>query len=284
MDRKTLLILIATIFTTIAYIILSASIQTTEAIWILTRVFGLVAFLGFFLVVILGEIRLSHKVKGEFDLFKFHKPLAIFSTFIVLLHGISAVFDKYKWGVYLNFTDFLGFSFGDKWLIYLSLGTLAFYLFLIIGATSANKGMQILGFKKWKVVHYSSYIAFIIAYIHAVNLGTDLKTSVFAPVLHPVATTMFLLVIALFILRMLNSFDIFEDQLEINLTGVLVIVLVLGSVFIMTSTLESATRIDELSQKANVLQSEISYQESTISALSGEIININNTYWQVQNG
>jgi DMSO/TMAO reductase YedYZ heme-binding membrane subunit len=284
MEKKTLIIMIGAIFTTIAYIVLSAMIQTTEAIWILTRIFGLLSFLGFFLVVLLGELRLTHKVKGEFTLFKFHKPLAIFSVFLVLLHLISALFDKYKWGVYLNFSQYLGFSFGDKWLIYLSLGTLAFYLFLIIGASSANKSMQILGFKKWKLIHFLSYVAFATSYIHAVNLGTDLKTSVFASILHPVVVLMFILVTGLLLLRMLNSFGVFEDQLEINITGVLIIVLILGSVFVMTAALESQERLDELNTKAGVLGAELNYHENTFNSLTNEVTQLNNQLAAVKNG
>lgn len=275
MDKKLMWTIIGGALTTTLYIVFSSMIKTSEAIWILTRVFGLLSFLGFFLVVMLGEIRMNHKVKGEFALFRFHKPLAIFSTFLVLLHFISAIFDKYKWGIYLKFTDYLGFSFGDKWLIYLSLGTIAFYLFLLIGASSANKSMQILGFKKWKLVHYGSYLAFITAYIHAINLGTDLKTSVFASVLHPLATTMFLLVTALLLLRMINSFNIFEDQMEINLTGAFIIIVVLCSTFLITFTLESQEELNILRQKTSILESEISYQEIVYNNLTADINNMN---------
>ena len=233
----------------ILFILLSNAIKTTEYIWLQTRLFGLLSFFALFLTIVIGELRLLTKIKAKFILFKYHVPLAIFSTILVLLHFISAAFDKFKWGTNLVFTQFLGFSFSDKWLTLLSLGTLALYLMIIVGMTSANGIIQKIGYKKWKFIHYFSYVSFLFAYIHSINLGTDIKTSILSPVLKPVFVIMFFVVVALLITRILNSYKIFDDQSEINLATIFFLVLVIGTVFTIINYTNQTHEVQDLNNK-----------------------------------
>lgn len=218
----------------VLYIIFSSMISTTEWIWYLTRVFGLVSFFFLFVTIMLGELRLLSFVKGNFKLFKYHIPIAIFTVALVVLHFISAAFDKFKWGKTLAFSQFLGFSFSDKWLTFLSLGAIAFYLLILVSMTSMRPAMRSLGFKKWKLVHLFSYLSFIFAYIHSVNLGTDIKTSVLSVLLKPAVMFCFWIVIAILLVRILKSFDLFTDQAEVNLTTAFFVVLIVGGVFVIS--------------------------------------------------
>ncbi|PIN80082.1 hypothetical protein COV13_04130 [Candidatus Woesearchaeota archaeon CG10_big_fil_rev_8_21_14_0_10_32_9] len=241
----------------IAFIILSNSIKTTEYIWLQTRVFGLIAFFALFLTVVIGELRLLSKIKANFVLFKYHVPIAIFSTVIVLMHFISAVFDKFKWGKTLAFTQFLGFSFSDKWVVLLSLGTLAFYFMLIVGITSSKGMIQRIGYKKWKLIHYFSYVAFLFAYIHSINLGTDIKSVEVGFILKPIFIIMFIFVLALLITRILNAYKLFSDQIEINIAAVFFILLLLGSVFIIKAYVEGTEKLTELSNSVTATNTDI---------------------------
>jgi DMSO/TMAO reductase YedYZ heme-binding membrane subunit len=220
---------------------------------------------------IAGELRLLHKVKGDFVLFKFHKPIAIFSGFMILLHFISAALDKFKWGVSLRFVQFLGFSFSDKWLVFLSLGTLAFYLVLLVAFTSGSKGQQLIGFKRWKVVHLLSYASFAVAFIHSINLGTDLKTSALAPILHPIVLAMFFGVTALLIVRMLNSTPLFEDQKEVALAAIFFLLLILGSTFLVSNVVQKESRIAKLSNQVEILGAGVKAQEEIVNITGQEI-------------
>jgi len=241
----------------IAFIILSNSIKTTEYIWFQTRIFGLIAFFALFFTVVIGEMRLLSKIKANFILFKYHVPVAIFSIIIVLMHAISAIFDKFKWGKTLVFTQFLGFSFSDQWLVLLSLGTLAFYFMLIVGITSSKGMIQKIGYKKWKLIHYFSYMAFLFAYIHSINLGTDIKSVELGFILKPIFIIMFLFVLALLITRILNAYKLFSDQIEINLAAVFFILLLLGSVFIIRAYVDGTEKLAELSRSVTATNADI---------------------------
>jgi len=281
MNKK---LVISGIIVTIIFLAFSFSVQHSEAIWIQTRIFGLLSFLTLFLTVALGEIRLLHKVKGDFALFKYHKPIAIFAAYLILLHFISAAFDRFKWGVNLNFLQYLGFSFSDKWLILLSLGTISYYLVLIVSVTSANKSMRILGFKKWKIVHFLSYAAFVVAYIHSINLGTDLKSSVLASVLHPLVLGMFLSVTSLVIVRMLNATSLFEDQKEVALAAIFFLVVIIGAVFIVSMINDRQTKINDLSSQLSSSQLTIDTSQGLIDNSTAQIQLLSQELWRIKNG
>ncbi|HIH24458.1 TPA: hypothetical protein HA251_05470 [Candidatus Woesearchaeota archaeon] len=271
MQPKTWIMLIVGTLVTGAYLILSSLIRETETIWLLTRLFGIISFITLFIVVLLGEVRLLSKDKSKVTLFRYHKPLAIFATYLVFLHFISAVADDYKWGRGLQFTQYLGFSFGDQWLVLLSLGTLAFYLMLIIGMTSATKSIQLLGFKRWKIIHFLSYAVFVIAFIHSVNLGTDIKHSVLAPYLKPVILTMFALVTGLLLVRAVAWTSIFEDQWEVNLAAVLILFILVLSAMIAQRTIGMERTLKETSARAATASISINAQEERIALLQARI-------------
>jgi len=263
----------------IVYIFLSSLISTSPWIWYENRLFGLLSYIFLFMTVIIGELRVMQLDKSEFKLFEYHVPIGIFAIVLVSLHFISAIFDKYKWGTYLTFSQYLGFSFSDKWLTFLSLGTLAFYFMIIIGITSINKMIRLIGFKRWKIIHYLSYVSFLFAYLHSVNLGTDIKTSALSVILKPLFALMFWVVIALLIVRIMVSFKMFVDQREITLTTILMIIIVIGAVFI-TGFFYKLNADEEISLTSSELETDISYYETINDDLQqkNELINaeINN--------
>jgi methionine sulfoxide reductase heme-binding subunit len=268
MENSKKYVWIGSVVALVLYIIFSSAVRDTQLIWILTRVFGLISFAALFIAVTLGELRVLSKIKANFKLFRFHTPLAIFATFTVAAHLASAVLDNYKWGIGLTVTQYLGFSFSDKWLVFLSLGTIAFYLMLIVGLTSRTKFIQKIGYKQWKLVHYLSYIAFVIAYIHAMNLGTDVKYSVIAPYLSVVFILMFFFVISLLLTRIVNGFGAFSDQWEINLAAIFVIVLLVGGVFVGRHVIAKQDQIKVLEGQVAGLEGDIALQQQIMSDLS----------------
>ncbi len=259
-------------------------IKNSEAIWLANRLFGMTAYFSLFITVLLGELRLLSKVKGSFAVFRFHKPVAIFSTFLVLMHGLSAVVDKYKWGKTLSFVDYLGFNFSDKWMVFLSFGTLAFYFMLLTGVTSATKGIQILGFKRWKAVHYFSYISFIFGYVHAINLGTDIKTGMAAFLMFPLFKFTFLIVAALFLVRISKGFGIFADQWEINLACIFSVLLLLVSSSLIANAVERQQLLDAIDSKMSLAQLDIKAEENYNKQLVNETMAIRQQIGALENG
>jgi DMSO/TMAO reductase YedYZ heme-binding membrane subunit len=284
MELKTKLIIAGGIMSGIVYSIFASLISETENIWLATRLFGLLAYISLFIALTLGEIRMLSKIKGNFTLFRFHVPFSIFSIYLVVMHFISAISDKFKWGVGLKFTDFLGFNFSDKWLILLSLGTLAFYLMFIVGMTSATKSIQFLGFKRWKIIHYLSYLSFIIAYIHSINLGTDLRHSVLSPILFPFFVASFLFVISLLITRILNSFSLFSDQLEIILVAAFFILLIFGMAFLANRLYTAENKLEEINADMTASQAIVYSVQEENNQLKQEIKILTDEIEVIKNG
>jgi DMSO/TMAO reductase YedYZ heme-binding membrane subunit len=148
----------------------------------------------------IGELRLL----GFNKLFRLHCSIGILTFFIALLHGISAAYDKFKWGTALKLTDFLGFNFSTKWLLLMSIGTLAFYMIILVALTSSTQIIQKLGFKKWKILHYMSYAAIAAVFVHSMLLGTDIKTSSISWVALPAVVFLFVTATGLLAARLMK--------------------------------------------------------------------------------
>jgi DMSO/TMAO reductase YedYZ heme-binding membrane subunit len=181
----------------IIYIFFASALKTTPYAWIFTRIFGLISILLLFTVVLLGELRLI----GYHRFFKFHHFLGISTFYIILLHFISAIFEKFKWGKNLSIIDYLGTNFSDIWMIALSIGAIAFYLIILIGITSTYSVMRKIGYRKWKLTHFVSYIILLFAFFHSIILGTDFKHSGYSIIVFPVSTFIFTLLLSLLALR-----------------------------------------------------------------------------------
>ncbi len=271
MKKKTIGLIILGVIFSFIYVLLSYMIKDTESIWVQTRIFGILSYVFLFLSIVLGELRLLSKNKAKFKLFRFHIPIAIFSVYLVFLHFIAAAFDNYKWGKSLSFINYLGFSFSDKWLIFLSFGTLAFYLILLVAFLSSKKSIRMLGFKKWKLTHYFSYLSFIMVQIHSVNLGTDVKSSSIAFFIKPLFGFMFLIVISFLIARIIVSLIKFSDQKEINLVSLAIIILIFGGVLLIGKYYDNKESFTDMNQKILLLDEENKILEQQISVLETNI-------------
>lgn len=266
------------------FIVVSLSLKDTQTIWHMTRILGLMSFLFLFLTVLIGELRLIYLEKSDFSLFRFHKPAAIIALSLVMTHFITALFDNYKWGKSLAFIQYLGFSFSDKWLVALSLGTLAFYIMAIVAVTSAKKSIQFIKFKRWKILHYLSYASFIIAYIHSINLGTDLKDGSLAGFfLLPSFIAALLIVTSVLIIRILKGFGLFHRQITINLSAVSIFIVIISAVFISNGLSDKQSEKIEISKKILIEQKIIDYYSQeldniskTNDLLTGQIVRVKN--------
>ncbi|RMF05304.1 hypothetical protein D6764_05035 [Candidatus Woesearchaeota archaeon] len=268
MKGRTLFIAFLGIVVSLLYSIISWSVRETRIIWLQTRIMGIASFVVLFLVVILGELRVLSVNKGKFKIFRFHKPLGILAVFLVFTHFLAAVLDNYKWGAQISLSDYLGFSFSDKWLVFLSFGAWAFYFMLLVGFSSAKKSMQMLRFRRWKMVHYFSYVSLVFAYIHSVNLGTDIKHATFSPLLSVLFQTMFLLATALLLTRFVKSLKLLNDQQEVALAAIFFVLLLFGAVFGYLSFHNREDRAASLSLAVANYPNELSRIQSHIAVLA----------------
>jgi methionine sulfoxide reductase heme-binding subunit len=222
MKLRTIILAALGVLVGIFYMIFAYSLQGTTYVWALTRGFGLLAYASLIVVVLSGELWML----GIKRIRVLHCPAGALTAYFAFLHGLSALFDRFRYGPSIRIIDYLGFSFSDKWLVLLSLGTLSFYLIALVSITSSAGMIKRLGYQRWKLVHYFSYVALTIIFIHSILLGTDLKVTPIRNVFFPSSVFLFALVSFLIIVRVArNSLEGVRDKALI----LFVVVLAAGS-------------------------------------------------------
>jgi DMSO/TMAO reductase YedYZ heme-binding membrane subunit len=283
-DNRHTLILTLGILVLASFSALSIFIQNTEWIWFLTRAMGLLSYAFLLISVVLGELRLLTKGRSDFWPFRYHHMVSIFSLLLIVCHFIAAFADNFKWGKQLNFTQYLGFSFSDKWLAFMSLGVLAFYLLALVGLTSSTKGLKSLGFKRWKPIHSLTYAAYFIAYIHAVNLGTDIKASSLHTVLSPMILFSFIVVLSLLITRIIDGFGLLEDPTEVAMMTMFLILLFSAAASVASQVLHNMDAASELQQRLDTAKNVDETRVVLTEALYNESNAIRHAILEVRNG
>ncbi|MFH0862384.1 MAG: ferric reductase-like transmembrane domain-containing protein [Candidatus Altiarchaeota archaeon] len=247
MEAKALVLGVGGTAALFVFLLFSLFVRDTAIIWYETRAFGIGAYLLLFLAVGSGEWRILTKGKSQFPLFRFHKPVAVAAVVTTFAHFIAGVLDNYKWGPHLNITQYLGFSFSDKWLVFLSLGTLAFYLMAAVAATSGPRTIRFIGFPRWKLTHLLGYVAYYMGYAHAVNLGTDMKASSLSWMFSPLMVLSLCTISGLLMARALNgAFNILSDQAEVWMAAALFVLMFLVFILFASHALGIWERLDTL--------------------------------------
>ncbi len=156
--------------------------------WYFIRGAGFAALFLMFLLMIsgIGHITgLTYKYIEPIKAWAIHKAIAFGLVFAILVHVIFLLFDHYVsfslpqifvpfLNKYTNGTSLFGVNFG---MFVVAFGIISMYLVFLIVLTSL--GWIDTKKKLWKWVHYSSYIAAIMVFIHALGAGTDLKYGIF---------------------------------------------------------------------------------------------------------
>lgn len=284
MNTKTLTLLGFGIATAGLYILLASSLSETYYIWLLTRIFGLLSFLFLSITLILGELRMLTMLKANFSLFRFHIPSAIFSVYLIVLHGISGMSDNYQWGKGVSFVKYLGFTFTDKWLFALSLGTFAFYLLVVVSLTSMRRMIQFLGFKAWKRIHYLAYPAYILGFVHSIFLGTDVKTSFISPYVLAIFVIIFVFAVSLLLVRMITALFSFEDQLEIKLAAYFVFLLLMSALVNIGYYFHRSSVVAEMEKKVKSLEGGIKTAQARVSSAEKYVNSLKNELEVIAHG
>ena len=140
--------------------------------WEWIRLLGFLSYFYFTVSIIFGLIRKTPSIKANKNLyFQIHHISGWLGLFAVLLHMILLIIDKFE---PYRISEIL-IPFGADYKPNLSaLGTIAFYLFLIVFFTS-DFLIKKMGFSIWKKVHLLVLPAWIISLIHGIFIGTDSK-------------------------------------------------------------------------------------------------------------
>lgn len=143
--------------------------------WYIARATGLEAYLLLFAITVLGVGLYTQFIFYIFrseNALVFHKYLSVFTFVIVFAHIVALLMDEFmhfKW--YEALIPFLS-HFQN---LYVSLGIIALYIFIIIMGTSLF--LRDIYPRFWRKLHYLVYPLFILSFAHGVLVGTDTSFS-----------------------------------------------------------------------------------------------------------
>jgi hypothetical protein len=150
--------------------------QSTPWIWYLTRVSGITSYILLFLLLIVGIGITSgyiFNLWGPIIAWRIHRTIGITLVIFVATHLVTLALDNFaKFSLMELFIPF----YSQFKPLYLSLGIIGFYLFVIIILTSLI--MIVTKYKAWRFLHYFTFPTFLALFIHGLFIGTDSNTLV----------------------------------------------------------------------------------------------------------
>lgn len=145
----------------------------SKAYWYLARVGGLLSYLLLWLATLWGVFMSGQTFKGRFNasiLYAMHEFLSILALLFTVIHAAVLLGDNYIGFTALDLLIPFRSPYRPVWV---SLGILAFYLSSAIIASFYVRSM--IGRRAWRLLHYSTYLAFILALVHGIMSGTDVS-------------------------------------------------------------------------------------------------------------
>jgi predicted ferric reductase len=139
--------------------------------WYLCRASGLVAYLLLFACVTLG-LTMTGSVLDRwlqrFRVYDLHRFLSLITLGVTLFHVFIVLGD-----------DYIAFSIGELLVpfaspyepLYMALGAFGLYLTSVIVISFYLR--RLLSYPAWRLLHYATFGAFVLALAHAVGAGTD---------------------------------------------------------------------------------------------------------------
>lgn len=158
-----------------AFTWLLATVPTTKAPWYAVRSSGMLAYGLLWFSTVWGLLLSTRWFrKAGASLTAMHEFLSLLSLIFVLLHVITLHFDAY---LHLSWTQilvpFLATAYRP---LALGIGQVAFYL--IVAIVLSFYVRRRIGNKRWRTLHYATFVVYGFVLVHAVAAGTD---SVLAP-------------------------------------------------------------------------------------------------------
>lgn len=140
--------------------------------WLFARSAGVTSYLLLTTLVIVGLVLSSvpnrEQWRASRTLLPLHRLLSLFLIGFLAVHVTAVVLDSYaKVGVIGAFVPFLS---GYR-AVPVALGTLALYSVLLLSLTARFRWL--LPNSRWLTVHRFSLLAFVLAFVHGVQTGTD---------------------------------------------------------------------------------------------------------------
>ena len=145
--------------------------SSAQAFWYVTRAAGVVAYLLLWLSTAWG-LAVSSKILDpllqRFFTYDMHQFISLLALGFVVLHVVVLLADKYlPFSVAQVLVPFAA-PYRPVWV---GVGVIGFYLTLLVSVTFYLR--QRIGYHKFRVIHYASFVAYLMALAHGLLAGTD---------------------------------------------------------------------------------------------------------------
>lgn len=145
--------------------------EATKAYWYLARAGGLIAYLLLWAATLWGVMMSGKTLKGRIEaalLYAMHEFLPILAMVFAVLHAVILLGDAY---IRFDLFDLLVPFQAPYRPVWTGLGALSLYLSLALIVSFYVR--SVIGRRVWRIFHYTTYLAFILALVHGVMAGTD---------------------------------------------------------------------------------------------------------------
>ena len=146
---------------------------TSPLIWYTTRASGIVSLLLLSLVMALGIMtatRVGGRQLPRFAVAEIHRRISLLTMIFLVLHIATTVIDTYvNVGLFAALVPFTS-TYKTLWV---ACGSVAFDLLIAVTLTSLLR--QRISHNFWRTIHWLSYLAWPIALVHTIFIGTDLR-------------------------------------------------------------------------------------------------------------
>lgn len=139
------------------------NLKIAEIFYLLGKLAGLTGFLFLSLLIFSGDTaRFFDRFFGLDKIIKFQRKFALATMIFILSHPIFFI---------LSTKSIWPFIIPDFSVIPLALGTISFYIFIIV--MIASKIYKKISYNLWQFIHILTYVLFFFSLYHAFNWGSD---------------------------------------------------------------------------------------------------------------
>jgi methionine sulfoxide reductase heme-binding subunit len=139
--------------------------------WYLARAAGIVAYLMLFAGVTLGLLMTGSLLDRWFPrnrVYDLHRFVSLLTLGLILLHALIVLPDAYfSFSVVELFVPFAS-PFSPA---FMALGAISLYVTIVVVGAFYLRG--ILSYAVWRLIHYATFGAYVLALVHGIGAGTD---------------------------------------------------------------------------------------------------------------
>jgi predicted ferric reductase len=143
-----------------------------KAYWYLARASGFVAFVVLWLSVALGLIitnKMARLWNGGPTAVEMHQFTTWLAVGLTIFHALILLGDQYIQSTPAQVLMPFGYAnYKPEWV---GVGQIAFYLIVVVAASFYFRKQM--GYRRWRTLHYASFVVYLLITVHGVFAGTD---------------------------------------------------------------------------------------------------------------